>query len=143
VKAIEAENSVVVERPRETVFAFLADGTNDPQWRPAVVDIAREGGEGVGTVYRQGVKGPMGRRVAADYEITQWEPGRRIGFRAIAGPVRPEGSYDLADDGQATRVTMRLGVELQGAARLLSPMVRRSMEAEVAALERLREALAN
>ena len=140
-KAIEAENSVVVNRPREAVFAFLADGTNDPRWRPAVVDIAREGGEGVGTVYRQGVKGPMGRRVAADYEITEWEPSRRVGFRAIAGPVRPEGSYDLADDGQATRVTMRLRVEPRGAARLMSPMVRRSMEAEVAALGRLRELL--
>ena len=84
-----AEHSVTVERPIDEVFAFLADGENDPRWRSGVLDIERVAGEGVGARYRQGVKGPMGRRVAADYEVTEFVPPRALGFRATAGPVRP------------------------------------------------------
>jgi hypothetical protein len=71
---------VVIQRPIDQVFAFafVADGENDRQWRPAVLDVKRERGEGVGAVYRQGVKGPFGRRVPADYEVTALEPGRRL-----------------------------------------------------------------
>jgi hypothetical protein len=87
----EATNSVEIHRSPAEVFAFLADGTNDPQWRNGVLDIQLKSGEGNGAVYQQGVKGPFGRRVPADYEITGREPDRRIAFRAIAGPSDPKG----------------------------------------------------
>jgi uncharacterized protein YndB with AHSA1/START domain len=137
-----AEHSVVIRRPREEVFAFLADGENDVRWRPAVLDVRRERGPGgAGDLYRQGVKGPFGRRVPADYEVTALEPGRRRAFRAIAGPVRPEGSYELADADGGTRVTFRLTCAPAGLARLMTPMVARSMRSEVACLENLRRVL--
>jgi uncharacterized protein YndB with AHSA1/START domain len=63
-----AEREVTIERPVEEVFAFLANPENDPQWRRGVLDIRRVSGEGAGAVYEQGVKGPMGRRIAADIE---------------------------------------------------------------------------
>ena len=44
-----------------------------------------------GQVYAQGAKGPMGRRIAADYQITVFEPNVRIEFQVIAGPARPMG----------------------------------------------------
>jgi uncharacterized membrane protein len=138
---LEAENSVVIARPRSEVFSFLADGTNDKKWRAGVIDIERVSGEGAGVVYRQGVSGPFGRRVAADYEITEWSPDQAIGFRAIAGPVRPEGRYELSDDNGATRVRMSLRCEPTGFARLMAPMVRRSMQSEVGALDELRRVL--
>jgi hypothetical protein len=70
----EATNSVQIHRPAEEVFAFLADGSNDRLWRQDVLDIHLRSGEGKGAVYEQGVKGPFGRRVAADYEIIRYEP---------------------------------------------------------------------
>ncbi|HSC74125.1 MAG TPA: SRPBCC family protein [Gaiellaceae bacterium] len=54
-----AENTVVINRPRPEVFAFVADHENDPRWRSGVVDIKRASGEGQGAIYTQGVKGPM------------------------------------------------------------------------------------
>jgi uncharacterized protein YndB with AHSA1/START domain len=137
----EATNSVVVRRPPADVFAFLADGENNSRWRPGVIDIRRKSGEGKGTVYEQGVKGPFGRRVAADYEVTDFEPGRRLGFRAIAGPVRPEGSYELEEADGGTRVTFTLRLTPQGFSRLMAPMVARTMRSEVDQLDRLREVL--
>jgi uncharacterized protein YndB with AHSA1/START domain len=100
----EAEHSVTVERPVEEVFAFLADAENDPRWRSGVLDIERVAGDGVGARYRQGVKGPMGRRVSGDFEITEYAPPRAIGFRATAGPVRPEGRYELEPAAGGTQV---------------------------------------
>jgi uncharacterized protein YndB with AHSA1/START domain len=138
----EASATIEIRRPVETVFAFLSDGENDRLWRSGVLDIRRKSGQGRGAIYEQGVKGPFGRRVPADYEITEYEPSRRIGFRAIAGPVRPEGSYELAPaGGGGTRVTFALQAEPRGLAKLMSPMVARTMRSEVAQLERLRAVL--
>src|SRR5712691_2672062 len=89
---VSAENSVVINRPRSEVFAFVADHENDPRWRRGVLDIKRASGDGVGAVYRQGIKGPFGRRIPADFEITAYEEGSHMAFRALSGPVRPEGS---------------------------------------------------
>jgi uncharacterized protein YndB with AHSA1/START domain len=137
----EATHTVQIARPPSEVFAFLADATNDRRWRSGVLDISRKSGEGVGTIYEQGVKGPFGRRVPADVEITVLEPDRRIGFRAIAGPVRPEGSYELEPSGTGTRVTFTLRAAPTGMKKLMTPMVTKTMQSEVAQLDRLREVL--
>ena len=61
-----AEHAVTIGRSVGEVFAFVADGENAAKWRSGVVDAEHVSGTGVGAVYRQGVKGPGGRRVAAD-----------------------------------------------------------------------------
>lgn len=138
----EASGSVDIKRPPADVFAFLADGENDPRWRSGVLDIRRKSGNGQGAIYEQGVKGPFGRRVPADYEVTAYEPDRRLGFRAIAGPIRPEGSYELHElSPDGTRVTFALRCAPSGMARLMGPMIARTMRSEVAQLARLREVL--
>jgi uncharacterized membrane protein len=136
-----AENSVVIARPRSDVFAFVADHENDPQWRPGVLDIARASGDGQGAVYRQGVKGPMGRRVDADFEVTAYQDDTLLAFRTLAGPVRPEGSYRFEDADGATRVTLALNANLRGAQKLMAPMVSKAMRNEVAALANLKRVL--
>jgi uncharacterized protein YndB with AHSA1/START domain len=65
-----ASRTVTISRPPAEVFALVADGTTAPRWRPGVTDVALVSGSGLGARYRQGVKGPGGRRVAADYEVT-------------------------------------------------------------------------
>jgi uncharacterized protein YndB with AHSA1/START domain len=137
-----AEHEVTIARPPEEVFAFLADGTNDPQWRPAVADVAHESGTGLGARYRQGMKGPMGRRVPADFEVTEHEPPRALAFQVTAGPVRPRGRYDLAPEGSGTRVRFHLECELSGPKKLMmSRPVQKSMDGEVRNLERLKQVM--
>jgi carbon monoxide dehydrogenase subunit G len=142
IQMAQASYSVTVRRPIAEVFAFVADGENSRQWRPGVVDIKRLTGDGVGTRYAQGVKGPMGRRVAADYEITVFDLDRRLEFQTIAGPVRPHGRYDLeAVDGE-TRLTFSLDVELTGfRALVMGGMVQRTMDSEVRTLDNLKRIL--
>lgn len=113
-----AEHQVMFGRPVADVFAFVADGLNAPRWRPG------------------------GRRIDADYEVTAYEPNRRLAFRAIAGPVRPVGEYRYEEVGGGSRLTFSLQAELSGLKKLLmGGAVQRTMEAEVAATERLKELL--
>jgi uncharacterized protein YndB with AHSA1/START domain len=138
----EARHQVTIQRPPAEVFAFIADGLNGPKWRPGIVDIALLSGSGVGATYKQGVKGPGGRRVDADYRITTYEPDRHLAFEAIAGPVRPAGEYDLDEVDGATRLTFALRAELAGIKKLLmGGAVQKTMDSEVAATERLKSVM--
>jgi uncharacterized protein YndB with AHSA1/START domain len=135
----EARHQVTIRRPAGEVFAFIADGLNGPKWRSGIVDIAHVSGTGVGATYKQGVKGPGGRRVDADYRVTAYEPDHRLAFEAIAGPVRPTGDYILEETPDGTRLTFSLQAELSGIKKLLmSGALQKTMDAEVAATERLK-----
>ena len=137
-----AQHSVSIRRPVSEVFAFVADGENATRWRPGVLDVSHQSGEGLGAIYRQGVKGPGGRRIAADYEITAFEPDRRIAFRAIAGPVRPTGEYRCGPDTDGTLLSLTLDATLTGWKRLLmGRAVQSTMDSEVRNLDTLKSIL--
>jgi uncharacterized protein YndB with AHSA1/START domain len=137
-----AKRTITVKRPAAEVFAYVANGLNGPTWRPGVLDVSLVSGDGVGAIYRQGVRGPMGRRIAADYEITALEPNRRLEFKAIAGPVRPTGGYTLEETSDGTAVTFRLDEPLSGWKRFVfGRQVQQTMDAEMQALDRLKSVL--
>jgi uncharacterized membrane protein len=137
-----AERTITIDRPVSAVFDYVADGANAPRWRSGVLDVELASGAGLGAIYRQGVRGPGGRRIAADYEVTAFEPGDLIAFQAIAGPVRPDGSFRFASAGEGTRLTFALHAEVGGLKGLLmGRAVQSTMDGEMAALDRLREIL--
>jgi uncharacterized membrane protein len=137
-----AERTVTINRPVDEVFAFVADGRNAKLWRSGVLDVDLVSGDGAGARYSQGVRGPGGRRIAADYQITQFEPNSRIAFRATAGPVRPEGSFTFEGMGTGTILTFALHTELSGWKRLvMGGAVQSTMNAEMGALDRLKDLL--
>ena len=140
-----AEESITINRPVDEVFNFVLDGMNNPRWRPAVIDIQRVPGKptGVGAVYRQGLKGPGGRRIDGDYEIVELRPNELISFQVIAGPARPSGTFRFESLGGATRVTFILHFEPKGLARLMDPMITSTMRGEVATLANLKAYLEN
>ena len=137
-----ARYSVTIDRPLPEVFDYVADGERCPEWRPGVMDIRRLAGEGLGARYAQGVKGPMGRRVAADYEITAFAPNGHIEFQTTSGPARPHGSYDFEQADGGTRLSFALDAELSGfKGMLMSGAVQRTMDAEVRTLDNLKRVL--
>jgi uncharacterized membrane protein len=136
-----ASNEIVIDRPCDEVFAFLADPQNDRQWRSGVLDLTRVSGDGVGARYAQGVKGPGGRRIAADIEITELTPNQTIAFHTVAGPVRPRGRYVLAAADGGTHVRFELEADIRGLKRLIAPMVQKTMNDEVAQLAQLKHVI--
>lgn len=139
-----AQQTVTVHRPVDTVFAYLADGTNNRRWRhDSVLEIERVSGDGgVGSTYRQVLKGPGGRRIDGDYRITAYEPPCLLTFEVVAGPVHPVGRYDLTPDGpDSTTLTFTLDAQPKGIMKLLSPMVGKQMQTEVGHLAELKRDL--
>lgn len=131
-----AERTIVIARPLPEVFAFFADGENDPRWRRAVKVMHREGPLAVGARYTQRIAGPGGRQIPADIEVTELSPDERVAFRGIAGPVRPRGSYAFKPADGGTAVTFTLDAELTGIKKLvMAKPVGKSMDAEMANLD--------
>lgn len=135
-----AENTVTVDRPIGDVFAYLADGTNNPRWRSGVLSIERTSPtEEAGATYRQKLRGPGGRPIDGDYRITTYQPPTLIEFQVTAGPARPTGRFTLTEAGPGhTTVTFTLDLTPTGLMRLMSPMITRTMRSEVGQLARLK-----
>jgi uncharacterized protein YndB with AHSA1/START domain len=100
--------TVVIDRPIEEVFAFLADGENDKKFSSRVIEIAKttDGPPGVGTVYASTVK-DAGVKTKREFKLTEFEPPKRIRWTELSkNPVVvPEGGYDLAPAGDGTQLT--------------------------------------
>lgn len=132
-----AQRSVTINRPVDEVFAFFTDPSNERTWRTQVKEAVAEGPIAVGTRVHQVVKGPGGRGIPADLEITGYEPSARYAFTVVSGPVRPTGEYRFTSEDGATTVSFALSAELTGIKKLLlSRPVQRSMDGEMKALDR-------
>jgi uncharacterized protein YndB with AHSA1/START domain len=129
---VHAQRTVVVGRPIESVFAFLADGSNNPKWRPDVIEIRLASGLGLGAEYHQTMKGPGGRRIRGDYRITRFDHPTRLDFVVTAGPARPTGSFELRTLGaSSTEVTFTLDLKARGLMVLMARMIDRQVATEV------------
>jgi uncharacterized protein YndB with AHSA1/START domain len=135
-----AESAVTIDRPIQQVFDYIADGTNNPDWRAGVLEIERTSAdEGVGATYRQVLQGPGGRRIAGDYRVTTFLPPNRLEFAVIAGPAKPTGLFDLTEEGpDRTKLTFSLELRPIGIMRLMSGVIAKQMRTEVAQIERLK-----
>lgn len=138
-----AENETTISRSPEDVYAFLADGLNNPKWRSGIQNIALKSGTAgaLGAVYSQTLTGPGGRPIAGDYEITTADPGRHLGFQVVAGPARPAGDYRLTEAPAGTTVRFTLDLHPKGLMKIVGPMITRTMQSEVAQLAALKNVL--
>jgi carbon monoxide dehydrogenase subunit G len=124
------EATTVIDRPIEVVFAFLADGQNDPKFSPRVQEIAKttDGPPGVGTVYASTVK-DAGMTTKREFEITEFQAPTRIRWaeRSKNTVTAPEGGYDLAPEGDGTRVTLHNVLQGNGLlGKLIEPLALRA-----------------
>jgi uncharacterized protein YndB with AHSA1/START domain len=125
----EFRATVVVDRPIEEVFAFLADGENDPKFSPRVLEIAKttDGPPAVGTVYASTVK-DAGMKTKREFTLTEFDPPTRIRWAETSKNLvtASEGGYDLAPDAGGTRVTIYNVLEGHGPGKLIAPLALRS-----------------
>jgi uncharacterized protein YndB with AHSA1/START domain len=138
-----AEHTVTINRPAGDIFSYLADGTHNREWRTGVLEIERtSSADGEGATYRQVLAGPGGRRIDGDYRVTAYDPPSRLAFSVIAGPARPEGVFDLTElPDNSTRVRFALDIKPTGMMKVMTPMISRQMQREVAQLDALKQIL--
>jgi carbon monoxide dehydrogenase subunit G len=123
------EGTAVIDRPIDEVFAFLADGENDPKFSPRVLEIRKttDGSSGVGTVYASTVK-DAGMKTQREFKLTEFEAPTRIRWTELSKNMItvPEGGYDLAREGEGTRLTVHNEFEGHGFGKLILPLALRS-----------------
>ncbi|MBP2323090.1 putative membrane protein [Kibdelosporangium banguiense] len=92
------EATVEIDRPVAEVFAFLAEGTNDPKFSPRVqrIDKKPAGPTAVGTVFVSTVK-DAGMKTGREFEITELQENSRIRWaeRSKNLVTAAEGGYDF------------------------------------------------
>ncbi len=142
----EIVNSIVIERPVEAVFDFVADLRNHERMLPSTytgyrIVSARPTGPGARMEYKIGL---MGKEYPTAIEISVYQPPTRLVERA---DTRTEywSEWRFEPEGAGTRVTLRTvyrpGGGVLGA--LLDPVLgrRRTREAQIRPLERLKSVL--
>ena len=120
------EASVWIDRRAEEVFAFLVVAENHPKFVPGMLEFAKTSPgplSQVGATVR-GVRRFLGRRRELPYEITEYEPNRKLGMQGRMGPLRFKDGYVLHPLGGSTQVHFRLELTLPGLVRLAKPLVR-------------------
>lgn len=120
------EKSVVINRPIETVFAYLSNFENESKWMPGVLKNSQitDGPVGVGTRYVEVSNFMPLWRPKAVYELTEYIANRRISFKSISGPNRFTGSCRVEPVDGGTRFTYLLDLHMRGMS-LLEPIALR------------------
>jgi hypothetical protein len=81
--------SAVIGKPIEAVFAFAANPQNDPLWSPAVAEARQTslGTLGIGTTFQQVLR-LLGRRLEITFAVTGFEQNRMLEIGRFSGHLR-------------------------------------------------------
>ena len=119
------DSTVLIERPVEEVFGFVADLTNVPSMDPSVKSVQKtsEGPIGTGSTFRIRQRAPhLGKVRDASVRYTAVKPNPKIDLKARVGPSSPTArlTFERADGG--TRVRVRGEPNPGGPLKVLSPL---------------------
>jgi uncharacterized membrane protein len=151
---MKVEESIIINRSAEDVFAFLADREHDSVWMASVVESEWLKPDAAHTdlptaVGRRGrmVMKNMGRRMEYIDEVTDYEPGRRIAHRTVEGPIDLHTACLTEPVGDACRTTVVgetdsfIGGPFGKVANpIVARLVRRGFRADLARLKDILEA---
>jgi hypothetical protein len=107
--------SILIERPRQSVFAFVCEPQNDWRWLGDVRDTRQltPGPVGVGSRFRQTAYF-MGAAVEGEWKVVEFIFGRRIRIASVAGSFEFVREYSFAGEARATRFTKIVKIGLSG-----------------------------
>lgn len=141
---IRVETSVVVDGPRDKVFAFISNFENNPRWQSGMQEakFTSAGSLRVGSTYTQVAKF-LGRRVESTFEVIEYEPNHRVKATSISGSFPITFTRIVEPLDKATKVTAIIEGDASGFFKLAEPllarMVQKSVDADYARLKDLLE----
>jgi carbon monoxide dehydrogenase subunit G len=137
---VRIRHSIVVHRPVQEVFQYISNPDNAAEW---VAGIARSEKVTEGRM-REGVRGRqvrnfLGQEISADWEVTAFEPNRRIEVTVNSGPLAGARVAEATESApgeavESTRVSYTFDGEPQGlwrALRFTEPVATRIFRRQV------------
>jgi carbon monoxide dehydrogenase subunit G len=124
---VNAEHTIVVERPVGEVFAYLTDVSNLTEWQSGVVEAEAEGPLESGSTFTE-VRKFLGKRMESTVEVTEYERDRLFTITVRSGPVPLEVRHTFEQANGGTRLTVSGSGEPGGFFKLAEPIVGRAAE---------------
>jgi hypothetical protein len=125
-------NMIMINRRPAEVFGFLSHFGNMPLWNYAISETRKIADDpvGAGSRYRQTRTLPT--RSEEMFEVTEFEPDRRLSIRGALGPFHGEVAYLLAPAGNGTTLTNTINLQPSGPLRLVAPLAASRVKSAVA-----------
>lgn len=138
------ELSIVIHRPVEIVFAYVADHRTLTKWGSVKeVQMLSQGAVGLGTTF-QVASAFLGRKFEYTLEITAYEANQHFTVKNASGPFPLEFNYHFESAEGGTRLTMQVQFEPGGffkiAGGLLLSQAKKREEGHLQRLKSLLEA---
>jgi carbon monoxide dehydrogenase subunit G len=135
---------LMTTRPIDDVFAYMSDFSNAQEWDPGTVRAERvdSGPVAVGSRFALRVS-VLGRETDIEYVIIELEAPRLVVLRGENGSAVSLDRISLSSTGHETALTYEADLRMEGAGRLLDPLLAIVLrKLGDAALRSLRELLA-
>jgi len=127
------QQSVIINRPVEQVFAYIINYRNAPRWQRSILEnqVTPEGPAQEGMRVTD-VRTFIGYKIESAYKITELEPNAQVSFESMSGPFPYHGSIFFKPLDNATWLMYELVIEAEGFFKLTGSMLASSMKQEVA-----------
>jgi uncharacterized protein YndB with AHSA1/START domain len=131
---MEIEKTVVIARPVEDVWAFIAEARNDPGWCDKVESVEQVAGEGPGPDARYRViHRPVRLKKPKELAVTveEYSPPSRLRLREEDDDGVFNVTYELEPVAEGTRITQHDRIEWK-IPRFQYPIARRMVSRDIA-----------
>ena len=128
------EQTFSVASSPESVFDYMTDPDNLRDWQTSKtrVEVLSDGEPRRGYRVREWTKPPGAREFVQVVEFTEFDRPRRLHVHIVEGPYPVDGTWDLSQASDATRVDFVAQGPLRGLMRIAEPIVTRVMARQFA-----------
>jgi uncharacterized protein YndB with AHSA1/START domain len=122
------QGEIVINRPIDEVFDFVADERNEPKYNPqmTLAEMVTRGPIGVGSKFHAVMTGARAADMTIEY--TEFDRPRRLGSTTHMSAMDINGTLLFESQGQSTKMKWLWDIEPRGFIKLLGPIVRRMGE---------------
>jgi hypothetical protein len=137
--------STTIFRPVKQVFDFVSAPENDFQWQYGTLAAASipDGANRIGSFFRS-IGHLLGQRTQGIFEVTEYEPNKKYGFKSLSGPLHSQTSYTFEVSGGSTKISISTQAHainlFQMNERLLEKRMRKQLKENLVLLKELLEA---
>ena len=130
------QGDIVIDRPIDEVFDFVADERNEPRYNPQMTraEMVTQGPIGVGSKFHSVMTGV--RAADMTIEFTEFDRPHRLASATHMsnGGMDITGTLHFEAQGQSTKMKWLWNIEPRGFLKLLGPIVRRMGERQELAI---------
>jgi hypothetical protein len=124
--------STMIYRPIQQVFDFVSRPENDVEWQYGTLTATglSEGVSTIGSFFRS-IGHLLGHRVQSTFEVTEYEPNRKYGFKSLSGPLHSQTSYTFEVASGSTKISISTQAHVADFFQMNERLVEKKMKKEL------------